>query len=300
MIDRTSDFREAVRLAGQKETRKAPQLIRREARTKFGKDIKTISTNIRKLQDFLSENKSAYVGSFSSEKKFSDNDRDKLENDCTRMIQLYAESISILKSSILSSVETKQSLMHKQNAIILLENYFKAVSESYNELRAIRIRDIVEKKKLTRLEFDSSKSFNLNKTPCEDEQLIPAAYTSEKFKKYLYDDSDDEITAEDAAHFERESEQMLTKANDMSEAVKSIEGKVVEIARLQNMFNEQVYQQEENIELVADTIVESSENINRGNESLREAMRNNTSRRVWILFFLVMCSFSLLFLEWYS
>lgn len=31
-----------------------------------------------------------------------------------------------------------------------------------------------------------------------------------------------------------------------------------------------------------------------------QAIKNNASFRVWILFFLVMCSLSLLFLDWYS
>lgn len=31
-----------------------------------------------------------------------------------------------------------------------------------------------------------------------------------------------------------------------------------------------------------------------------QAIKNNAGFRVWILFFLVMCSFSLLFLDWYD
>lgn len=33
---------------------------------------------------------------------------------------------------------------------------------------------------------------------------------------------------------------------------------------------------------------------------LHKAIKNNAGFRVWILFFLVMCSFSLLFLDWYD
>lgn len=31
-----------------------------------------------------------------------------------------------------------------------------------------------------------------------------------------------------------------------------------------------------------------------------QAIKNNAGFRVWVLFFLVMCSFSLLFLDWYD
>lgn len=34
--------------------------------------------------------------------------------------------------------------------------------------------------------------------------------------------------------------------------------------------------------------------------SFLKAIKNNAGFRVWILFFLVMCSFSLLFLDWYD
>lgn len=33
---------------------------------------------------------------------------------------------------------------------------------------------------------------------------------------------------------------------------------------------------------------------------LPQAIKNNAGFRVWVLFFLVMCSFSLLFLDWYD
>ena len=32
----------------------------------------------------------------------------------------------------------------------------------------------------------------------------------------------------------------------------------------------------------------------------QQAIKNNAGLRLWVLFFLVVCSFSLLFLDWYS
>jgi len=64
--------------------------------------------------------------------------------------------------------------------------------------------------------------------------------------------------------------------------------------------NEHVYQQNEDINVVADQIVQSTEYITSGNENLREAMMQHSNFRVAVAFFLLMCTFSLLFLEWYS
>ncbi|CAM9178216.1 unnamed protein product, partial [Lampetra fluviatilis] len=57
---------------------------------------------------------------------------------------------------------------------------------------------------------------------------------------------------------------------------------------------------ERDIDLVHSAVVGTTENIKEGNEEIREAMKNNAGFRVWILFFLAMCSFSLLFLDWYG
>ncbi|GFY63874.1 syntaxin-18 [Trichonephila inaurata madagascariensis] len=79
-----------------------------------------------------------------------------------------------------------------------------------------------------------------------------------------------------------------------------IEGKVVEIGRLQEILSEKVLQQDQDINRISDTVMGTTENIKEGNEELREAMKKNAGFRVWILFFLIVLSFSLLFLDWYS
>lgn len=94
-------------------------------------------------------------------------------------------------------------------------------------------------------------------------------------------------------------------------------------------------QQETEINSIHQLVVGATENVKEGNEDIREVMtpnagseepvassgafkhcrfmftpftfhmslqaiKNNAGFRVWILFFLVMCSFSLLFLDWYD
>jgi len=302
MIDRTFEFWEAIKCVSQSDTKKAPHLIKgrgiENPKTDFGKSSKSIISDIKKLHTFL-ENRKNYVGGRTSDTKFTDADRDKLERDCNQLIEIHTQSIADLKETE-SESQSNQSLLHQKVAIEMLESYFKTVCQFYNDLRAIRIRDIVEKKQLSRLKFDSRKPINLGKNETADDINTPAAFSSNKFKKFLYEDSDDEITAEDEAAFERENAQLLTSMNDVMDDVKLIETKVTEITKLQDMFNEQVYQQEADIDMVADTVIQSSEYIKGGNESLREAMMNNATFRVWILIFLVMCSFCLIFLEWYS
>ncbi|WAR22410.1 STX18-like protein [Mya arenaria] len=102
------------------------------------------------------------------------------------------------------------------------------------------------------------------------------------------------------ANFEQENKAMYAEMNSLSEELSKIQGKVVEIASLQEIFTDKVLTQEEDIVRIADTAVFTTENIKDGNEEIREAMRKNAGFRVWILFFLLVLTFSLLFLDWYS
>ncbi|KAG8505852.1 Syntaxin-18 [Galemys pyrenaicus] len=111
---------------------------------------------------------------------------------------------------------------------------------------------------------------------------------------------DDELSPEEIQMFEQENQRLIGEMNSLCDEVRQIEGKVVEISRLQEIFTEKVLQQEAEIDSIHQLVVGATENIKEGNEDIREAIKNNAGFRVWVLFFLVMCSFSLLFLDWYD
>lgn len=75
---------------------------------------------------------------------------------------------------------------------------------------------------------------------------------------------------------------------------------VLEISRLHQIFTNHVLQQATDLERLYDTTVNTTETVLAGNEKLTKAINDGFDFRVWVLFFLVMCSFSLLFLDWYG
>ena len=79
-----------------------------------------------------------------------------------------------------------------------------------------------------------------------------------------------------------------------------VQSKVVKIAELQSIFTEKVMEQAEDIERIHVDTVASTENINMGNQEIRKAIQNKASYRVYILFIILVFSFSLLFLDWYN
>ena len=61
-----------------------------------------------------------------------------------------------------------------------------------------------------------------------------------------------------------------------------------------------VADQKNEIERIANTVIGSTENVKEANDQIREATQRNAGLRVYILFFLIVMSFSLLFLDWYN
>lgn len=62
----------------------------------------------------------------------------------------------------------------------------------------------------------------------------------------------------------------------------------------------QVTLQKVDIERISNTVVGATENVKEANEQIKQAIQRNAGLRVWVLFFLLVMSFSLLFLDWYN
>ncbi|TDG52063.1 hypothetical protein AWZ03_001344 [Drosophila navojoa] len=112
-------------------------------------------------------------------------------------------------------------------------------------------------------------------------------------------DEENALSAEDMQLFEAENVHIYNLLQGVSEEVEQIEKNVVDIAQLQDIFTEKVAMQQHNIERIVSAVVGTTENVKDANEQIRQATQRNAGLRVWSLFFLLVMSFSLLFLDWY-
>ncbi|KAH8383277.1 hypothetical protein KR009_007663 [Drosophila setifemur] len=112
-------------------------------------------------------------------------------------------------------------------------------------------------------------------------------------------DDEDPLSAEDVQLFEAENVHIYNFLQGVSEEVEQIGKNVVDIAQLQDIFTEKVAMQQHNIDRIVSAVVGSTENVKDANEQIRQATQRNAGLRVWSLFFLLVMSFSLLFLDWY-
>ncbi|XP_076648814.1 syntaxin 18 [Halictus rubicundus] len=279
----------------------------------------TVVVQISKLRQFLLENRKAYLN-FSNYLSYlpsmSDADRDKIDIGAQKIMTKCSQLIKELKREVADSVVSPQNLEHREIMLLLIEDYLKNVCKIYSEQKAIRVKRTMEIRKIAKLELETRpvkqleferkrSSLNTNEKLEEKEGKLDSNDSSPLKIQEINGDVnslmyEEELSPEDIQVFEAENEQLYNELNTITEEVKQIESKVVHIAELQEIFTEKVLDQDKDLDRLMTTVVGSTENVREANEQIRQAIQRNAGLRVWILFFLLVMSFSLLFLDWYN
>ncbi len=82
--------------------------------------------------------------------------------------------------------------------------------------------------------------------------------------------------------------------------VLAAESSILEIAQLQSSLLAQLHAQSETVDRLYDDAVRTVGDVERANKELRKAKERSGEARVFLLFFLIMGSLTLLFLDWYK
>ncbi|KAF7385500.1 hypothetical protein HZH68_013930 [Vespula germanica] len=277
-----------------------------------------VVAQIAKLKEFLLENRKAYLNFsnyFSNIPRMTDVDRDKIDAGAQTIMSTCSQLIKELKREIAFSEVSRQNMEHREIVLLLIEDYLKNVCKIYSEQKAIRVKQAIETRTISKLELDTksnkimemdnkrSVSNLIEKTNNAENQSnsgksnpMKVQEINEDVNTLLYE----ELSPEDVQMFESENEQLYNELSTVTEEVRQIESKVVHIAELQEIFTEKVLDQDKDLDRLMTTVVGSTENVKEANEQIRQAIQRNAGLRVWILFFLLVMSFSLLFLDWYN
>ncbi|CAL1526745.1 unnamed protein product [Lymnaea stagnalis] len=291
----------------------------------FETKAKILVHMITKLRDFLLENRKNYVnaGSLLSNKgqDMSESERDQIDSNAQEIIKKCKEMIILFRVETDGHKAHPQVKEHRNAVMILIEAYLKTICKIYSEQKAVRVKRVVDRNRISKLEPER-KHGNLTRSQLKRDLKIDGkedkvnflinidVHSSEKrlvgdvpkdhlFEHHSYE-PESEISSEEAQMFEEENKILYEEMNSMVEEVKQIEGQVVEIAKLQEIFTEKILEQDVQINTIANTVVGTTENIKDANEEIREAIKKKAEFRVYILFFLLVCSLSLLFLDWYN
>lgn len=256
---------------------------------KTPKDVLKQLTNLRKL---LLDNKSAYlnvISYLSTKKSMSEMDREELDKTAQEVIMVCSNQMKDYKRNIQKNERNKQRLEHYLYVIESVESYLREVSKIYAETKAVRIKKVVDTHKLSKLEGKQQQQQQQQTT-----SVIDYSNTSGK------SDIEEDLSTEEMQMFQLENDGLYKELNSLADEVKQMESKVVHISELQKTFTEQVLQQEKDIERIATTVATATDDVKDANNQIRQAIKRNAGLRVWVLFFLLVMSFSLLFLDWYN
>ncbi|KAG8007497.1 Syntaxin-18, partial [Nibea albiflora] len=210
-------------------------------------------TNITKLKDFLLQHRKDYVSAGS---------------ECVLVVTAAEKQVT-----------SAQIREHRGAVLDLIEMYLRGVCKLYSEQRAIRVKRMVDKKRLSRLAPEHHS--RVEKTPEVEptEEKTVKEESSEKSVSEvpenpvnMWEESrvEDELSPEEIQMFEQENQRLVSEMNSLVDEVRQIEGKVVEISRLQEIFAEKVLQQETEIDNIHQLVVGATENVKEGNEDIRE------------------------------
>ncbi|KAF5300104.1 hypothetical protein FQA39_LY11296 [Lamprigera yunnana] len=235
---------------------------------------KVIVKQIAKLHDFLLENKLAYlnvINYLSTNKTMTEFDRQGVDEMALKIINMCATQLGTYRQNIYNKRYTKQEREHYENVIDSVDKYLKQVSKIYTEVKAVRVKRVLEAHKLAKLETKTTESTEKKIITIHIRRSISIAAVPITSTETI----ENQLSPEEVQMFESENDILFDELNSISDDVKEIESKVVHISELQELFTEKVLQQEQDIERIATTVATSTDNVKDANEQIRQAIQRN-------------------------
>lgn len=280
-MDRTAFFKACVKAirtrnkalnAGVKDTSSILGKRRSKIKNEFGLKASEVRNSVSELTIFLLKHRKDYIDTVShlgsGSVTMSDRERDQIDQDAQTFIRTCSNAIKSLQEKVARQKNSDQVSEHRNTVLDLLNRYLKAACKLYSEQRAIRVKRVVDKKRISRLQRENKKQSHTALSDPADSKLP---------EKHLHngainenDQGQDDFTVEEVQTFEQENKRIFDEMNSLVNEVRNIEGRVVEIAKLQEVFSEKVLEQSKQIDHVYETTVKTTENVKDGNENIRE------------------------------
>lgn len=316
-MDLTSEFEALTATRGQPRARHYTCL----------NDATSLRTKINKMKSFLAKHGHDYLntyGSLPNASVFTEELRDKLDQNVEEFINVCNEKMKILQSEIKVGNPSAQVIEHRAAVIEMMMRILNDFVNYYTNLRTTRMKRFMEKQNYDRIEgsagrISPSQEYDLTSDSIDLDSIASMAHEekpgiSPKARRnsptYTLDDWQQQsiVAAEHHTSISPEEIPMLALENSrihdelltLNDEVKLIGKKVVQISKLQELFTEKVMEQEVELNILHETAIRSSENVREGNDLIRDAMMKNASTRVFILFYIITLGFTILFLDWYN
>lgn len=305
------------------------RILRKSEESALSKQCSSIVQSIGQLKCLLLENRDAYImGEVGGGKGMSQSDMDTIDASADHICLKCSELIQSYNKIILKTKLSEGGQEHYQLVASGLKDYLKKVLSIHSEMKAVRVKRQVQLTSLSKLEVNSRESRSNKLTlpnssgsvnsPATSSKSSPrggggsktslaelqeksfSASATKRSKVWDSSDEDEALSPEEAQMLEQENNQLIEQLNQLHNQVDQTASKVLKISELQEIFSEKVLQQSSDVEQIHALAVSTTENVKEGNEAVRQAIQNQASYRVIVLFVLLVFSFSLLFLDWYN
>ncbi|XP_058066722.1 syntaxin-18 [Anopheles bellator] len=289
---------------------------------------KSLKHQVTLLRNFLLENRTSYMRLAehlkNSSPQMTNDERDLIDRESDKILSTTAQLVKELRLEWVDLRVDQQLKEFLSLVIDSLAEYANAIRKISHEQRQFRLRRQMETIGYVKLQ-PKMKTEPLS-APLEPDPVIGTVATSASKRSDVVDtghrsvektvtaqsmddledstmDEENEandLSPEDIQMFESENVQLYNELKGLSEEVEQIQRNVCDIAHLQDIFSEKISLQKTDVDRISTTVVGTTENMKDANEQIGQAIRRNAGLRVWVLFFLIVMSFTLLFLDWYN
>lgn len=270
-------------------------------RDDFNSKSKDVVYHISKLRDCLLQHEEQYVNINSTmwlRPSMDDSQREKIDSAARNIIKNCSSLLKELAAFVEKNSTSAQLYQHRKGVLEIVTNYLKSVCKLYANLKESYVKRQNEYNSMMKVTFPVEK--DERETKSKDEQKPSYNQDTDENINANPNSVIEELTEEELQMFEVENEDLINELNNLKGEVKAIEKKVTHIAGLQDIFTEMIMQQDLDVQRIDTKLIGATENIQDANLQLRKAVQNNASFRFYLLFFILMFSFTLLFLNWYN
>lgn len=303
--DRTEDFKDAVRQSaismGYNESKLAATMAsfiihKQRERSAFTRAALKTLESIQTLEQFMRKHRKDYVDPL----RTTEQERDSIEQEVTAFIKTCKEQIDILQVSITEEEKklkgwlalsadgsNADTIAHKQGVVLILSEKLHSVTAQFDQLRAIRFQDAINR-------------VTPRRKPKQSASSIPVDNSNGNVEFKESNEVPGELLRVQQQHLDDETRALQVELTSLLDSVQQTETKMVEMSALNHLISTHVLQQAQQIEHLYDQAVEATHNVQLGNKELAQAIQRNSSSRTFLVLFLFVLTFSILFLDWYS
>lgn len=307
VMDRTEDFKDAVRAAaitaGYSESEIAATMSsfimhKVQQRSSFTKAALKTLESIVELKNFIIKHRKDYIDLH----RTTEQEKDNIQFEVSSFIKACEKQIGILQNMIYDGEKngtartwihkrddssTVDAVAHKHGMVLILSERLLSVTKQFDQLRSVRDQNAINRLVPRRKPHRAPVSRSLQDSLSDHAEPIQQEHTSAptRVQEQLLDD---------------ETRALQIELSNLLDTVQLTETKMVEVSALNHLLSTHVLQQARQIEELYEQAVAATENVEKGNKELSQAIKRNSCSRTLLVFFMFVPTFSLLFLHWYS